>query len=1432
MKVLSILLLGSLLAMWLPLPQIAHGASDVTLHALAPWFTEETPPWAVMEPALLRTLATASAAPLRIIVRLKPAAAPVWDADQLAALPATARRAQVVTALQAHHDRALDPLAPVLDSAQRVGDILARQDLWIIHSVALTVKPAFVWELARSPAVAAVTLDRYESYIALLERTFSPAHTTGAEPAWGVTMVRAPEVWETLAISGTGSVVAIFDTGVDWLHPALSANYRGRLGPGVVVHSGSWYDPTRGALYPHDDNGHGTHVAGTAVGGEGIGVAPGARWIAVKGFRGTFAYNSWLHAGFQWLLAPEGDPALAPDVVNCSWGNRNGGDTAFEADIAALTAAGIFVVTSAGNWGAAAGTMGAPASLPGVFAVGASDQDDDVANFSGRGPSIWDEIKPTVVAPGVQIYSALPGGIYDEAQGTSMASPHVTGVAALLRAVDATLTPFTLTHLLTTTAVPLTTTIPNNDSGWGRIDALAAVSAAAQPAWVVGNVRDSAGRRVVGAQVRLQPHSGAGTGASTISGADGAYRLALLPDVYDAHVSAFGYASQMRWGIVAERNQEQVVNFTLSPLPTGEVRGAATVLPGGAPPTRPVTITALGTPVAAAVDVAGAYALTLPEGTYTLEARGNGYRVLTQTATVSAGSVATRDWALITAPTLLLVDQGAWAYQGKMTYWRAGLDALGYAYTEFPIKGYLEDASITTTLRAYDVVLWSAPYGSPGSVRAGPALFDYLEAGGRLLLSGQDIAYFDSGKLGAIPHQRYLLEQLAVDFVKDTSDVLTVQGRDMFAGLSLTLNGPDSAANQPLPDVVAVRNPLRSTLLWVYGDGGGGGVGASICTPYRALLLPFGYEAITGAEVRVAVMERVLDWLTLPPPMTGLTLTHGSLTQIGLPGERLTYTLHLYNTGMGGPPAPLLLSLEGATWPATVTPGAVTLAPCELLTVTVTVDIPPTAVVDEADRFILQVHDPREALPLTVTLQAKTPASLLLVDAERYIQQEVRYMQALEALGIAYDVWPTEVEGGGPPGIGSPPLATLQRYPLVVWFTGYDWYQPVRPNEAADLQVYLEEGGRLLLSSQDYLYYNAADPLTAQLGVLTWVERATESAWVGAPHPAVGYWGPDELTFPRLFQNWSDVVEPLPEATALIRGDVGQPVAVAAEVGAARTVFAGFPLEALPTETLEAALSHAVGWLSPLGESVWQLAPANPQPGERVTYTLALRNTAPEALATVFSHTTPSALTVLEPTLPPALAYDAATRRISWAGTLAPGAALTFTWAAEVSPLATAQPLTATGYFALPEWRLAFWREAQVWVDGPALEGSAWEALPGPVQSGRPVTLTFTLRNDGPGAVVSGTVDLWLMPGLAPITATLPPTLGTSLHWWEGALPVGAQQVLTISVSAWQAGSPLRIDALIDSGAGARWVRSLWLEVPPQRRFLPVLLRNYGADGD
>src|SRR5690606_24415810 len=126
---------------------------------------------------------------------------------------------------------------------------------------------------------------------------------------WNVERVGAPAVWN-MGIDGTGTVVASIDTGVDWDHPGLKEKYRGYdSATDEVDHTYSWFDATAGQTEPYDDQGHGTHVTGTMVGSEPdgsnqVGVAPGAKYIAVKAFTAAGGTDADLLAAAQWILAP------------------------------------------------------------------------------------------------------------------------------------------------------------------------------------------------------------------------------------------------------------------------------------------------------------------------------------------------------------------------------------------------------------------------------------------------------------------------------------------------------------------------------------------------------------------------------------------------------------------------------------------------------------------------------------------------------------------------------------------------------------------------------------------------------------------------------------------------------------------------------------------------------------------------------------------------------------------------------------------------------------------------------------------------------------------------------------------------------------------------------------------------------------------------
>jgi len=264
------------------------------------------------------------------------------------------------------------------------------------------------------------------------------------EMPWGIKRVNAYSAWDYT--TGKNVKVAVIDTGIDYNHTDLASNYAGG------------YNAVNSSKPPLDDQGHGTHVAGTIAAVKDlkgvVGVAPNVKLYAVKVLdsNGSGQY-SWIIDGIQWAVNNK------MNVVNMSLGGPSGSD-ALKAAIDAAYKAGVVVVCAAGNDG---GAVNYPAKYPGAIAVSALDSSDKIASFSSRGPEI------AFIAPGVSVYSTYKGGVYKTLSGTSMASPHVAGLAALVVGLGVK-NPDDVKNVLIKSAVKITG-LKDTEQGNGVIDA-------------------------------------------------------------------------------------------------------------------------------------------------------------------------------------------------------------------------------------------------------------------------------------------------------------------------------------------------------------------------------------------------------------------------------------------------------------------------------------------------------------------------------------------------------------------------------------------------------------------------------------------------------------------------------------------------------------------------------------------------------------------------------------------------------------------------------------------------------------------------------------------------------------------------------------------------------------------------------------------------
>jgi serine protease AprX len=457
-----------------------------------------------LEPALAARIAAASAdefIPVDVILveqtdqALLDAAATLSDKR--------ARRAQVIAHLRETATHTQAPLLEYLRAEREAGGVRgAIESLWIHNVVSAEVTPRVVSALAERSDVALVHYDPPRGVELLANAPLTQA--AGGTPTCGLDLVRAPEVWSPLGITGQGVVVGVIDSGLCSLHPDIAAQLW--TNPLEVPHNGidddqngfvddvnGWNfrdgnNNTRDDLYPHGSAVSGA-VAGDGTSGVRCGIAPGARIMVLKCIT-TTAHEQSVWDSIQYGLDN------GADVLNGSLGwyqNLSPQRAVWRAVCDNTLSAGVVLCFIAGNEGCGTpfDNVRTPGDVPGVITVGAVDCNSVIGSFSSCGPVSWQNVapfhdhphppglkKPDVCAPGVsaQAHDACAG--YFVGNGTSLATPHVSGLAALLLQADPRLDPAGVKAIIEATATDLGAPGKDNVYGSGRIDAFAAVQAA------------------------------------------------------------------------------------------------------------------------------------------------------------------------------------------------------------------------------------------------------------------------------------------------------------------------------------------------------------------------------------------------------------------------------------------------------------------------------------------------------------------------------------------------------------------------------------------------------------------------------------------------------------------------------------------------------------------------------------------------------------------------------------------------------------------------------------------------------------------------------------------------------------------------------------------------------------------------------------------
>ena len=411
------------------------------------------------------------------------------------------------TMLDTDHDGLDDALAPLLHGSDPLTVLVdyaamptSQQRDAIEHAgFVITFAPTnFPLLVARGPAALVPQL-RHAPGVVFVEKN-DVLHTLLKE---SVPLIGAPHAWKNYGATGKGIVVAVLDDGAFEQHPDLSPKLAGDYD--ASFSSSFPFDIPVGIVAPAGTEGHGTHVAGTIVGQGGQsggvyrGVAPDADFVNVKVFSGPNQTTSDIVIkGLDWTVTQMGP--LHIRIASMSLGGRpSDGTDALSRAIDISVDKGLIVVAAAGNAGPDPKTVSSPGAAVKAITVGAVDKQKHPASFSSRGPTLDGRTKPDIAAPGVGITSTIPpfaqsptsifgvasGGkntiYYGSLSGTSMATPHVAGVAALMLDANNGLTPIQVKQILLVTAQDLGAEGPDNETGFGLVNAVAAVQVAKDP---------------------------------------------------------------------------------------------------------------------------------------------------------------------------------------------------------------------------------------------------------------------------------------------------------------------------------------------------------------------------------------------------------------------------------------------------------------------------------------------------------------------------------------------------------------------------------------------------------------------------------------------------------------------------------------------------------------------------------------------------------------------------------------------------------------------------------------------------------------------------------------------------------------------------------------------------------------------------------------
>ncbi|MBZ9713881.1 S8 family peptidase [Deinococcus multiflagellatus] len=639
--------------------------------------------------------------------------------------------------------------------------------LWLDQSIYLPLTPVQARALSLLPFVSDV-FENFKVQIPKPQRAVALSAAAAAPgEAWHLAKIGAPQAWAA-GFKGQGIKIGHLDSGIDAAHPQLNGKVAG------FAEFNAAGDRVQGAAV-RDTTNHGTHTAGLLV-GDTVGVAPSAKIISalvLPNNEGTFAQ---VIAGMQYVLDPDNNANTddGADVVNMSLGIPGTYDE-FIVPVQNMIKAGVVPVFAIGNFGPSPASTGSPGNLPDAIGVGAVDKDGQVASFSSRGPVNWNStikgvfVKPDIAAPGVEITSAFPNGQYGALSGSSQASPIAAGAVALLLSAKPGSSVDAIKNALYSSASNAGS--KNNNVGYGLISVPGALGklgvgapapAPTPPAPTPPAPTPPAPTPTPPAPTPPAPTPPAPTPTPPTGPAG--YTLCAIEgskcDFSGQKDAAFGTAGKYLTGVGTDGFNCTVAEWGRDPAP-GQRKGCFIKDRPGAGP-----------------------APTPPAPTPTPPSSSRKPRVLLVDDDMGQGADVTN--ALREAIKANAVSGGAFVWNTQ-------------SQGQVPLS----------ELKRADIVVWATGEQYQNTITAADqnVLRQYVEGGGNLLITGQDIGY-DIGT------SAFYTGVLKTRFVADSSGQAKFVTRGAFGNTAFTLNADGSAKNQYYPDVIADQGGSSVVASW------------------------------------------------------------------------------------------------------------------------------------------------------------------------------------------------------------------------------------------------------------------------------------------------------------------------------------------------------------------------------------------------------------------------------------------------------------------------------------------------------------------------------------------------------------------------------------------------------------------------------------------